>query len=111
MQTPPCGFILDGLPRLCCGWRGDRGYIQQSRRGRNRGNGWVTSGHDVQKLCKNTAPFLVEAVFCVRLTAHLIIMLLYALVEGRYRDNILLTFEMKWGILSKEIFWETSYKR
>ena len=29
------GFALDRLPRLCYGWRGDGGYIQQSLRGRS----------------------------------------------------------------------------
>ena len=52
------GFALDRQPRLCYGWRGDGGYIQQSLRGRSGGNG-VTSGHGVQKPYKNTAPIFV----------------------------------------------------
>ena len=50
------GFALDRQPRLCYGWRGDGGYIQQSLRGRSGENGGA-SGHGVQKPYKNTAPF------------------------------------------------------
>ncbi len=53
------GFALDRQPRLCYGWRGDGGYIQQSLRGRSGGNGRVPSGHGVQKIYKNTAPIFV----------------------------------------------------
>ena len=53
------GFALDRQPRLCYGWRGDGGYIQQSLRGRSGENGRVPSGHGVQKIYKNTAPIFV----------------------------------------------------
>ena len=59
------GFALDRLPRLCYGWRGDGGYIQQSLRGRSGENGRVFSGHGVQKIYKNTAPiFTGNGVWC-----------------------------------------------
>lgn len=64
------GFALDRLSRLCYGWRGDGGYIQQSLRGRNGGNGrgyfWSRCPEVIQK---HRFIFL-EAVFCVRLTVH-----------------------------------------
>ena len=55
------GFALDRLPRLCYGWRGDGGYIQQKLRRRSGGNGRVLSSHSVQKPYKNTAPIFTES--------------------------------------------------
>jgi len=64
------GFALDRQPRLCYGWRGDGGYIQQSLRGRS----WEMGGSLLvtvsRRYTKTPLRFLSEAVFCVRLTAH-----------------------------------------
>jgi len=77
------GFALDRLPRLCYGWRGDGGYIQQSLRGRSGENGRVPSGHGVQKIYKNTAPVFVGSGVLRKVDSPFIVVFLYALVKGR----------------------------
>lgn len=55
-QSRRCAAVLrtlDRLSRLCYGWRGDGGYIQQSRRGQNGENGrgyfWSRCPEVIQK--------------------------------------------------------------
>ena len=75
---------LTGSPGCAMG-----GAATGDKSGRDSVDGTVktgggASGHDVQNTYKNTAPILLEAVLCVRLTAYYVISFLFPFVKRRY---------------------------
>ena len=80
---------LTGSPGCAMG-----GAATGDKSGRDSVDGTVktgggASGHDVQNTYKNTAPILLEAVLCVRLTAYYVISFLFPFVKRRYRRIIM----------------------
>ena len=76
---------LTGSPGCAMG-----GAATGDKSGRDSVDGTVktgggASGHDVQNTYKNTAPILLEAVLCVRLTAYYVISFLFPFVKRRYQ--------------------------
>ena len=76
---------LTGCPGCAMG-----GAATGDKSGRDSVGGTVktgggASGHDVQNTYKNTAPILLEAVLCVRLTAYYVISFLFPFVKRRYQ--------------------------
>lgn len=74
---------LTGCPGCAMG-----GAATGDKSGRDSVDGTVktgggASGHDVQNTYKNTAPILLEAVLCVRLTAYYVISFLFPFVKRR----------------------------
>ena len=74
---------LTGSPGCAMG-----GAATGDKSGRDSVDGTVktgggASGHDVQNTYKNTAPILLEAVLCVRLTAYYVISFLFPFVKRR----------------------------
>lgn len=80
---------LTGSPGCAMG-----GAATGDKSGRDSVDGTVktgggASGHDVQNTYKNTAPILLEAVLCVRLTAYYVISFLLPFVKRRYQQRFL----------------------
>ena len=79
---------LTGSPGCAMG-----GAATGDKSGRDSVDGTVktgggASGHDVQNTYKNTAPILLEAVLCVRLTAYYVISFLFPFVKRRLRHKL-----------------------